>query len=100
MLKVRTATTSAAEFVRAAGSRRERKGHNRRQQSVSRHQQLFLNPSQFVLLLHYQVLQLFVFPVQMILDLVLSGSQNYSSSRRRNARMDGKGGRGRGGNRR
>lgn len=100
MLKVRVAATSAAKFVRAAGSRRKWKGHDRRQQSVSCHQQLFLNPSQFVLLLHYQVLKLFVFPVQMILDLVLSGSQNDSSGRRRNARMDGKSGRGCGGNRR
>lgn len=79
MLKVRATATPAVDVVRGAGRRREWKGHNRGQQSVPRHQQLFLNPSQLVLLLHYKVLKFFVLSLKLILDLVLGWCQAMST---------------------
>lgn len=100
MLKVRGTATPAVDVVRGAGRRREWKGHNRGQQTVPRHQQLFLNPSQLVLLLHYKVLKFFMLSLKLILDLVLGRCQYDSTGCRRYARMDGKGCRGRRGYRR
>lgn len=43
---------------------------NRRNNAVSGHKKLFGNSTQFILLLHYEFLKLFVLPLQLVLKLI------------------------------